>query len=153
MVSGQATPPFIRAAGGIVWRTRERAELAVIYRDRHSAGECCLPKGKLDPGEDWESAARREVLEETGCEAEIRQFCGLLPYFVGTRPKVVVYFEMVAVREAPFRPSREVTGMAWLAPERALEALSHESEREMLRTWVAHSLRVDDRVSASADPS
>ncbi len=136
-MSVPAPPRFIRAAGGLVWRTRAREQLAVIYRDRYQTGECCLPKGKLDAGEDWEEAARREVLEETGCEAEVRRFCGLLPYFVGPRPKVVVYFEMVAIREDEFRPSSEVRGIEWLAPDSALEALSHDSERELLRAWVA----------------
>lgn len=133
----QATPRFIRAAGGIVWRSRERDQLAVIYRDLHSEGECCLPKGKLAAGENWEDAARREVREETGCVAEIRGFCGLLPYFVGARPKVVVYFEMFALREDPFQVSAEVRDMAWLAPQSALADLSHDSERDLLRAWLA----------------
>lgn len=128
----EATGP-IRAAGGIVWRDRSRRELAVIYRDRYEPGECCLPKGKLDPAERWEQAAVREVLEETGCDAEITGFAGLLHYQVGKRPKVVVYFDMLAVAERAFLPSKEVTTMAWLTPPEALHALAHEGERELLR--------------------
>ena len=132
-----SSPSFICAAGGIVWRSPELEQIAVIYRDRYLDGECCLPKGKLDPSEDWEGAARREVLEETGCEAEIQAFSGILPYFVGHRPKVVAFFDMVVVREGPFRPSREVRKIAWVTPQDALAILSHESEREMLRTWLS----------------
>jgi len=105
----------------------------VIYRDRYVASECCLPKGKLYPAEGWEQAAVREVLEETGCEAEIAGFAGLLHYHVGNRPKVVVYFDMFAVAEGAFRPSEEVTRMAWLKPAEALDELAHEGERELLR--------------------
>ena len=127
----------VRAAGGIVWRDRGRRELAVIYRDRYTPGECSLPKGKLDPAERWEQAAIREVLEETGCEAEIAGFAGLLHYRVGKSPKVVVYFDMFAVAEGAFLPSQEVTKMAWLKPPEALGELAHEGERELLREFLA----------------
>ncbi|MYC66610.1 MAG: NUDIX domain-containing protein [Acidobacteriia bacterium] len=136
MPNGSKTGGPVRAAGGIVWRDRGRRELAVIYRDRYVLGECCLPKGKLDPAEGWEQAAVREVLEETGCEAEIAGFAGLLHYHVGNRPKVVVYFDMFAVAEGAFRPSREVAKMAWLKPPEALEELAHEGERELLREYL-----------------
>ena len=124
---------FIRAAGGVVWRSDRRDEVAVIYRDRHLPDECCLPKGKLDPGEDWETAAEREVREETGCEAAIERFRGVLHYFVRDRPKIVVYFDMVAVREGAFQRSGEVRAMTWLPPTNALAALTHSGERDLLR--------------------
>lgn len=130
-----APPRFIRAAGGLVWRDRERRELAVIYRDRHQRDECCLPKGKLDSGEDWEQAAVREVLEETCCQAGILGFGGLLHYYVGDRPKVVVYFEMVALEEFPFRPSPEVREVRWLSLADADRLLTHDGERDLLRRF------------------
>ena len=105
----------------------------MVIRNRHAQNECSLPKGKLDPGEEWEQAALREVLEETGSAAGIVGFGGALPYYVGPRPKIVVYFEMVAVPGGVFTPSREVVDMAWLAPAAALARLSYESERNMLR--------------------
>ena len=127
-----ASPAFIRAAGGVVWRSRERRELAVIYRDRHQRNEVCLPKGKLDGDEDWERAAVREVLEETCCQAGILGFGGLLHYYVGIRPKVVVYFEMLASEELPFRPSAEVRDVRWLSPDAAQRLLTHEGERDLV---------------------
>jgi len=50
----------IVAAGGVVSNSNE--ELLMIFR----RGKWDLPKGKLDTGEDLESAAIREVMEETG---------------------------------------------------------------------------------------
>lgn len=130
-----APPKFIRAAGGLVWRSRERRELAVIYRDRHQRDECCLPKGKLDGDEDWERAAVREVLEETCCKAGILGFGGLLHYYVGVRPKVVVYFEMVAFEELPFKPSAEVRDVRWLSLADAQRLLTHDGERDLLQRF------------------
>lgn len=137
--AGPASPQFIRAAGGLVWRSRERRELAVIYRDLHQRDECCLPKGKLDGDEDWEQAAVREVLEETCCQAAIQGFGGLLHYYVGVRPKVVVYFEMVALEELPFRPSAEVREVRWLALADAQRQLTHAGERDLVRGLRAES--------------
>ncbi len=53
---------IIEAAGGIVFN--DQNEILVIYRLDHWD----LPKGKIDPGESRESAALREVKEETGIE-------------------------------------------------------------------------------------
>ncbi len=125
--------PFIRAAGGVVWRGPERRAVAVIYRDRHGFDECGLPKGKLERGEDWEDAARREVLEETACSARIQGFGGLAHYYVGRRPKVVLFFEMIGSEEHRFEPSGEVRAMAWLPVGEALRALTHPTERDVLR--------------------
>lgn len=112
----------------------------MIYRDRHLRDECCLPKGKLDTGEDWEAAARREVFEETGCRAEIERFGGVLHYFVRGRPKIVVYFEMTALAEGAFEPSEEVRSTAWLPAARALRALTHSGERNLLRSTMKKPL-------------
>ncbi len=51
---------WIEAAGGLVFN--EKKEILAIFRK----GYWDLPKGKIDPGEDPETAARREVGEETG---------------------------------------------------------------------------------------
>ena len=51
---------LIHAAGGIV--TNENDEILLIFR----YGCWDFPKGKVEEGEDWETAAVREVEEETG---------------------------------------------------------------------------------------
>ncbi len=50
----------IEAGGGVVFN--KKGEFLVIYRN----GIWDLPKGKLEPGEDFKQAAQREVAEETG---------------------------------------------------------------------------------------
>ena len=51
---------IIHAAGGIV--SDEKNEILMIFR----YGCWDFPKGKVEEGEDWETAALREVEEETG---------------------------------------------------------------------------------------
>jgi ADP-ribose pyrophosphatase YjhB (NUDIX family) len=53
---------FVQAAGGCV--TDERRRLLVIHR----LGVWDLPKGKVDPGEDVDAGALREVREECGLQ-------------------------------------------------------------------------------------
>jgi len=50
----------VRAAGGLV--TNDNDEILFIFR----RGFWDLPKGKLDPGEDYKEASVREVMEECG---------------------------------------------------------------------------------------
>jgi len=58
---------FIQAAGGLV--QSDKGNLLLIFRK----GKWDLPKGKLDPGEDLEQCAVREVEEETGLKDVVLQ--------------------------------------------------------------------------------
>ncbi len=121
----------IEAAGGILWRRRGgMAELAVIHRPKHQ--DWSLPKGKRDPGESWQQTALREVLEETGCEAEIGRFATGTIYTVRGRPKVVLFWHMTVTSEVPFTPNAEVDKLEWMTPEAALERLDYATERRLL---------------------
>ena len=122
----------IRAAGGLVWRKSDLGkEVAIIHRTRY--GDWTLPKGKLNPGEDWLKAARREVKEETGCEVELESLAGVVKYEVENKPKIVCFWNMMAVGECDFKPSDEVDQVVWLPVQKALEILDYADERELLR--------------------
>lgn len=122
----------ILAAGGIVERTDDgRIEIAVIHRPRYG-GEWNLPKGKLDEGESPDTAAIREVREETGCAATITGFAGVSHYYHGLDPKFVLYWKMKPEGECTFEPSEEVDQLEWLPPEVARERLTHQDERDLV---------------------
>jgi 8-oxo-dGTP diphosphatase len=127
---------IVLAAGGVLWReTPGGRQVALVYRDRWG-GEWSLPKGKLEKGETFEEAALREVIEETGCHAEIDDFLAAVDYRAKDKPKVVLFFSMRLVDLKPFSPSDEVTALEWLSPSAALELLAHEKERDVLRVWL-----------------
>jgi len=122
---------IIRAAGGIVWRASpDGPRLAVIHRPRRD--DWTLPKGKLEPGETWEEAALREVLEETGCLAHIASFAGSSFYTSRRGPKLVLYWHMILTGEGPLPDGSEVDGVAWLSPSDALRCVERERERRIL---------------------
>lgn len=58
------------SAGGVVV---DRGTLAIIRQKR----KWTLPKGRVDPGESISTAARREVLEETGLRASVTEYLGV----------------------------------------------------------------------------
>ena len=118
----------VPAAGGVVVRD---GLLAVVHRPRYD--DWTLPKGKLDPGESFEEAAVREVEEETGFTCRLGPELGTSEYIgPGGRPKVVRYWKMDVV-EGEFRVNDEVDELRWLSPREAVELLSHERDRELVR--------------------
>ena len=122
----------IQAAGGLVWRqVEESLEIALIHRQRYD--DWSLPKGKLHKGETWEQAATREVEEEINCQVRLEDFAGCTCYQYEGRPKVVLFWHMFILKEDHFVVDYEVDRLVWLAPEKALELLSYEGEKSLVR--------------------
>ena len=124
--------PIILVAGGLVWkRSASGLQIALVFRPAHG-GDWSLPKGKCEKNESWEAATLREVKEETGYDAEILNFAGTNHYLRKDRIKVALFWNMKAVGECSFRPSKEVQKMELLTTENALERLTYSSDRDLL---------------------
>ncbi len=120
-----------RVAGGVVWReTSAGPRIAVVHRPRRK--DWSLPKGRLDAGETWLEAARREVAEETGCEVRIGRFAGAKLYVDRPEPKLVLYWHMRAIRQGVPVGDGEIDEVAWLSRREALSRLDHGSDRRLL---------------------
>ena len=124
----------VRAAGGVVTRAGDRdTEVLVVHRPAYD--DWSLPKGKLEPGEDDATAARREVLEETGVDAEVTGPVGSVEYTDRRgRAKRVEYFAMT-VRSTSFRtPDDEVDVVEWWPAARAATELTYPHDRDLVAT-------------------
>ena len=118
--------PEIRAAGGIVLRD---GRVLLVHRPRYD--DWTLPKGKLDPGESWQEAARREVEEETGLRCELGEEAGRTFYLDSRgREKAVRYYRMTSDGE-PFAQN-EVDEVRWVPLTEAADVLSYSRDRELL---------------------
>ena len=118
---------LVEAAGGVVVQD---GRVAVVHRPRYD--DWTLPKGKLDPGETFEQAALREVLEETGLECRILEELDSTSYTDSKgRPKVVRYFRM-EVEGGAFTVNDEVDELRWLSPDEARAALTYERDRDLI---------------------
>jgi 8-oxo-dGTP diphosphatase len=118
----------IQAAGGVVVRD---GEVLLVHRPRYS--DWTLPKGKLDPGETWEQAALREVEEEACVRGRLGRELPAVTYDHRGRPKRVRYWLMELEEDLGFTPNDEVDEVRWVAPDEALELLSYERDRRLVR--------------------
>ena len=136
-MSKERRKPHERSAGGIVL---DGGNVCVIVPTRRTANgkrALALPKGHVDPGETVEIAASREVLEETGLETELIRKLGEVRYWYRrderSIDKSVTFFEFKATGGSFDNHDDEVEEVRWMPVEQALNELTFEGEREMLR--------------------
>lgn len=121
---------------GLAFRIGNAAgsEMLTVFRQ----GECQLPGGGIDPGEDAVQALVRETLEETGMKATAgAEFARAVDYRVdepvghGT-VKLCRYLELriEAVLGPPTEPGHEPR---WLSLDDALKRLTHAVDRWAVR--------------------
>jgi 8-oxo-dGTP diphosphatase len=124
--------PDVAAAGGVVVGSGDGGRrVAVIHRPKYM--DWSLPKGKLEPGEDWLEAALREVEEETGYRCEASVELSRVSYLDRKgRRKLVRYWLMEPV-DGEFQPHGEVDELRWVAREQAEELLTYPHDRKLVR--------------------
>ena len=121
----------VKAAGGVVVREREgRREVAVVHRPKYD--DWSLPKGKLEPGEEWDRAALREVAEETGLRCEALRELVPSRYVDGKGRRKLVRWWLMRPVEGEFRPSKEVDELRWIAARDAGGLLDYEFDRALV---------------------
>jgi 8-oxo-dGTP diphosphatase len=118
----------VQAAGGVIVRD---GRVALVHRPRYD--DWTLPKGKLEPEEESEQAALREVWEETGLRCRLGRELEPTTYTDHKgRPKRVRYW-MMEPESGEFAPNEEVDELRWLGPEQAEALLTHDRDRALLR--------------------
>ncbi|WP_409484768.1 NUDIX hydrolase [Arsenicicoccus dermatophilus] len=139
-----AVPPVVAAAGAVPWRRRRGTlEVALVHRAAHD--DWAWAKGKLDPGEDWPTAAVREVHEETGLRVRLGRPLPTSAYsFVDRHGDAVhkrVRYWAAEVTGGDGALHHEIDEVAWLPVTEAMRRLDHDRDREQLRAVVRHADR------------
>ena len=123
----------VRAAGGVLVRKGEDGsrEVAIVHRPKYM--DWSLPKGKLEPGEEWLEAALREVEEETGFRAKARRELPSTSYKDRKGRRKLVRYWLMKPLEGGFEPHDEVDEIRWLRPEKAVKKLTYDHDKELIR--------------------
>lgn len=125
-----------RSAGIILYRRTPQGRLYLLLHYRQ--GHWSFPKGQIEPGEEPEEAARRELLEETQID-QVRILPGFraeteYTFDEGSGPvhKHVTYF-LGETDEERVQLSGEHLDYRWLGYEDALKQLTYEDGRRLLQ--------------------
>jgi 8-oxo-dGTP pyrophosphatase MutT (NUDIX family) len=121
------------SAGGVVVRGMEGRPFVAVVRVRDDI--LALPKGHPDGRESAAAAARREVREETGVEAELVEKLGDIRYWYargGDRVMKIVSFFLFRYRSGSVADhDHEVEEALWIPLEEAPDRLAYKGERKM----------------------
>jgi 8-oxo-dGTP pyrophosphatase MutT (NUDIX family) len=125
------------SAGGVVVCDDQVITIVPVKRAADGSRVLGLPKGHLDGAETPEEAARREVAEETGVDAELLEALGDVEYRYERRGRAinkVVRFYLFAYRAGDVADhDHEIEEASWMALEQAAQRLTYAGEREMVR--------------------
>ena len=123
------------SAGGVVFRQEPEGILWLVIKPTGNE-KWRLPKGEIEKGESSIIAAKREVEEEAGVEAEILGKIGNEKFFfVWDKQKIfktVVFYLMKYIQEASQGFNFETEKIDWLPLEEAKKRLAFEKEIDLL---------------------
>ncbi len=133
------------SAGGVVVRDRQVIVIVPVKRDAQGRRVLGLPKGHPDGAESAETAAAREVREETGVEAELVEKLGEVGYSYerdGRQIAKRVAFYLFRYRAGDLADhDHEIEDARWMPLVDAARELSYSGEREMVQRAMS---RIDE---------
>ena len=123
------------SCGGVVVRGSDCIVIVPTRRAVRGGQVLALPKGHPENGESPSDAAVREVREEAGVEATVREKLGDVQYWYqrdGVRiAKRVTFFLLDYVSGEVDDHDHEVEHARWIALDEAARSLSYKGERDM----------------------
>ena len=145
------------SAGGIVFR-REPGGIAHFLLIKDSYHNWGFPKGHLEDGETPAQAALRETQEETGLEHLILHGpIRLIDWHFRFRGRLIhkyCHFYLIECPAGDTCPQEEegITECVWLPLPLAIESISYDNAREVLRLAAEALSRADPGIPANAGP-
>lgn len=131
----------VYAAGVLGWRNGPSGlEFVLVNREKYQ--DWAFAKGKQDPGEFLPETAVREFFEETGLKVRLGRKLDVMTYPLpdGETKEVHYWVGKVtekAQRKSKFVPNEEIAGVEWFGRTAALERLTYDHDKELLRKVIA----------------
>ena len=144
--------PVEKSAGAIVFRRNKKTKYLLI---QYGLGHWEFPRGLIEEGESLEDTARREIKEEVGIE-DIRFISGFKEWikfffkFKGKNIMKIATFLLAETRTEEVKLSYEHKDYAWLDYQEAINRLTFENSKEVLKKANAY-LETSNKGQATKD--
>ncbi len=106
-----------------------------------------LPQGPCGEKETEEETALREIKEETGLKVALdTAFRKMVTY--SPKPGVmkdVIYFAAKAKKDSARPQPEEVLELCWKSPEEALEAVTYDTDRQVLQAFLEYHKKASEK--------
>lgn len=109
-------------------------------KDSFEPGKWCLPGGFIEFGEDFLSAARREVREETGLTVEIEGMINVVSNFLAPDLQTLVIVLQARIVGGNPAPGDDLQELRWVSSEEDLPAMAFASDRHIVGRFFDGSL-------------
>ncbi len=121
-----------KSCGAVVWKVEDGK--LMFLAEHMIQGHTSIPKGHVEGKETEEETALREIREETGLKAELdTNFRHTITYSPREGVMKDVVFFAASVKGGKMKNQEsEVAALEWLPWEKALEAMTFESDRQTL---------------------
>jgi len=125
------------AAGVVLWRLENGVRLYLLLRHT-TGGHWSFAKGRIEPGESLENAARRELQEETGITdvTVVVQLTEPTVYVIrdyhGATVEKTLYLFAGYTNESAVTLSHEHIAYGWFTYEEALSKATHEATKRAI---------------------
>jgi 8-oxo-dGTP pyrophosphatase MutT (NUDIX family) len=114
---------------GVAGVVRDAGGRVLLIRTATAGWE--LPGGRVEPGEDFIAALKREVREETGCDVEVARLTGVASAV--TAPGLTLFTFLCRHTAGEPHPGDDSLEAGWFGPEAAVALVTHPVEQARLK--------------------
>ena len=127
-----------KSCGAIVFYLKEDKEQILLIKHSNS-GHWSFPKGHVEEGETEVETAVREIMEETGVNADIdTRFRTVVTYSPKKDViKDVVYFFATTDNYDTRNQEEEVSEVRWVDIDKALGSVSYKNDKELVKKAIS----------------
>lgn len=129
---GRDPPGWATHAGGVVYRMSRGTPEYLLVTARRAPDEWVLPKGHIEPGEDSARTAVREVREEAGIVASVREELEEVTLSTRDGEVRVAFFVMEETGRAKRSDMDRTRSSVWLHFDAAMQRATHAESRMLL---------------------